>query len=54
MPLKRVDVQIRAFQDRNAPARQDYSTFNSVRVSFQLGGVSEAQAQDLVDKFKRR
>jgi hypothetical protein len=28
--------------------------FNSVRVSFELGGVSQEQAEDLVDRFKRR
>lgn len=53
-PLSTVNVTIQAFQNRDAPARQDYSTFNSVRVSFELGGVSQQQAQDLIERFRRR
>jgi uncharacterized OsmC-like protein len=54
VPLNTVAVQIQAFQDRDAPARQDYSTFNKVHLAFTLQGVSEEQARDLVDRFRRR
>jgi uncharacterized OsmC-like protein len=54
VPLRGVEVTIDAFQDRTAPARQDYSTFNSVRLAVTLSGVSEDQAHDLVERFRRR
>lgn len=54
VPLSGVDVQVDAFQDRAAPARQDYSVFNSVRVAFTLSGVDQQQAEDLVERFRRR
>jgi uncharacterized OsmC-like protein len=54
VPLEAVEVRIQAFQDRDAPVRQDYSTFNSVRLAFQLRGVSEQDGQALVQRFRRR
>ena len=54
VPLTGIGVDIHAYQNRDAPARQDYSTFNKVSVAFTLSGVSESQAQDLVDRFKKR
>ena len=40
--------------DRANPVRQDLSVFNSVKLDFDIAGVSDAQAQDLVDRFKKR
>jgi uncharacterized OsmC-like protein len=54
VPLASVSAAIEATQDPSAPVRPDVNLFNSVRVHLELGGVSEAQAQDLVERFKRR
>jgi uncharacterized OsmC-like protein len=54
VPLKSVSVAIDAMQDPSAPVRQDVNLFNAVRVHLELGGVSHDQAQDLVERFKRR
>ena len=43
-----------AMQDPAKRTLDDVSTFTSVRVNFQLGGVSQDQAKDVVDRFKRR
>jgi organic hydroperoxide reductase OsmC/OhrA len=51
---KSVEVDIVGAMDRGNPVRQDVTVFNSVKLSFRIGGVTEAQAQDLVDRFKRR
>ena len=52
--LRSVRVAIEATQDPSAPVRSDVSLFNAVRVTFELGGVSEEQGKDLVERFKRR
>ncbi|HEY1293841.1 MAG TPA: OsmC family protein [Chloroflexota bacterium] len=54
VPLRSISATIEAMQDRNAPVRPDVSLFNTVRVHFQLGGVTDAQGKDLVDRFKSR
>jgi uncharacterized OsmC-like protein len=54
VPLRSVSAAIDATQDPSAPVRPDVGLFNTVRVSFELGGVSQEQGQDLVDRFKRR
>jgi uncharacterized OsmC-like protein len=54
VPLRSVKVAIEATQDPNTPVRTDVNLFNAVRVAFELGGVSEEQGKDLVDRFKRR
>ena len=54
VPLRSVTASIEAMQDRNVPVRPDVSLFNSVRIHLELGGVSEAQGKDLVDRFKGR
>ncbi|MBV9582387.1 MAG: OsmC family protein [Chloroflexi bacterium] len=54
VPLRSISASIEARQDRSAPVRPDVSLFNSVHVHFELGGVSEAQGQDLVNRFKAR
>src|SRR5918911_1883548 len=49
--LRSVRVGIEATQDPAAPVRPDVNLFNSVRINVELGGVTEAQAQDLVERF---
>jgi len=52
--LHSVTASIEGMQDRSAPVRPDVSLFNSVRIHFELAGVSVDQARDLVDRFKGR
>lgn len=54
IPLKTVNVSIRGTMDRSRPVRPDVSLFNSVRLEFELTGVSDAQAKQLIDAFKGR
>jgi uncharacterized OsmC-like protein len=54
VPLQSVSAEIEASQDPAAPVRPDVNLFNSVRIHLELGGVSQDQAQDLVERFKRR
>ena len=51
---KSIAVDIVGAMDRNKPVRQDVTVFNSVALHFRLAGVSDAQAADLVERFKRR
>lgn len=52
--LRSVAAAIEATQDPSKPVRPDVTLFNSVRVNLELGGVTQEQAQDLVERFKRR
>ncbi|MDQ6671636.1 MAG: OsmC family protein [Chloroflexota bacterium] len=54
VPLRSVRAAIEATQDPSAPVRSDVNIFNTVRINLELGGVTEAQAGDLVERFKRR
>jgi organic hydroperoxide reductase OsmC/OhrA len=54
VPLRAVQATIEAVQDPARRTREDVSTFTSVRMAIQLSGVSQAQAEDLVGRFKRR
>jgi uncharacterized OsmC-like protein len=54
IPLQRIQVQIRGMMDRSNPVRKDVSLFNSVRLNFQMTGVTDQQAKHLVDSFKGR
>jgi uncharacterized OsmC-like protein len=54
VPLIGVAVAIEGTMDPAHPVRPDVSLFNSVRLSFQLAGVEQEQAQQLVDAFRRR
>jgi uncharacterized OsmC-like protein len=54
VPLTSVRASIDATQDPSAPVRPDVNLFNAVHLHFELGGVDQTQAQDLVDRFKRR
>ena len=40
--------------DRSNPVRSDLSVFNSVQLRFMLTGVSQAQGEDLITRFKSR
>ena len=51
---KSISVDIEGTMDRSKPVRQDVSVFNAVTLHFNLKGVTPAQADDLIDRFKRR
>ena len=54
MPLRSIHVDITGMMDRANPVRQDVSVMNSVRVKFDLTGVSAEQGRALIDRFKGR
>jgi uncharacterized OsmC-like protein len=54
VPLRSISAAIEATQDPSAPVRPAVNIFNTVRINLELGGVSQAQGQDLVERFKRR
>ena|SRR6266542_8937 len=54
VPLRSVRVAISGAMDRSKPVRPDLNLFNSVRLEFDLGGVTSEQGTDLVTAFKRR
>ncbi|HEV2786597.1 MAG TPA: OsmC family protein [Solirubrobacteraceae bacterium] len=49
-----VDVSIHGVVEPDDPVRDDMTVFNRVRMTFAIAGVSEAQAQGLVDGVARR
>jgi len=54
VPLSSVACAIEASQDPSAPVRPDVNLFNQVDLRFTLGGVSQEQGKDLVERFRRR
>ena len=54
LALDSIHVEIEGRMDRANPVRRDVSVFNSVRVRFHLQGVTQAQASDLVERFRAR
>jgi uncharacterized OsmC-like protein len=54
LPLLDVLVTANGVLDRSRPVRSDVSVFNSVHLAFTLGGVDQAQAEELISSFKRR
>ena len=54
LPLRSVGVEIEGRMDRGNPVRRDLSVFNSVRVRFHLEGVTQAQGEDLIERFRAR
>ena len=52
--LRGIEVQIDGLMDRSKPVRPDVSLFNSVRLRFQMKAITEAEAKELVEKFKVR
>ena len=54
VPLASASVEISGELDPSAPVREDVTVFNSVRLAFSVGGVTEEEANRLVERFKRR
>jgi uncharacterized OsmC-like protein len=54
LPLERVEVSVSGEMDLDDPVREDVTVFNTVRVDFTLTGVSDEQAEHLVERFKGR
>ncbi len=54
IPLQGVKVKIQGGWDRSKPVRSDVSLFNFVRLQLQLKGISDKDAEVLVEKFKAR
>jgi uncharacterized OsmC-like protein len=52
--LRAVRAEIAGELDPANPVRDDVNVFNSVRLSFELTGVTEEQGRELVEGFKRR
>ena len=52
--LESASVEISGELVPSAPVREDVTVFNSVRLAFNLGGVTEDEATRLVERFKRR
>ena len=49
-----IKVEIEGAIDRTNPVRRDLSVFNYVHLRFQLDGVTQAQGNDLIERFKGR
>jgi uncharacterized OsmC-like protein len=54
IPLQSISVSITGTLDRSNPVRQDVNLFNTVRLVFQLSGVSQAQGERLIETFRGR
>ena len=54
IPLSGISVRIQGSMDRSKPVRPDVSLFNSVRLQFQMKGVTDQHAKQLVETFKGR
>lgn len=54
LPLAGVKVRMAGMMDRANPVRQDVTVFNAVRVDFELAGVTQAQGEDLIERFRGR
>jgi uncharacterized OsmC-like protein len=54
VPLRAVRVAVSGEMDRANPVRPDVTVFNSVRLRFDLEGVTPEQGEELVASFKGR
>ncbi|HYT31460.1 MAG TPA: OsmC family protein [Thermoanaerobaculia bacterium] len=54
VPLQSVRVAVSGAMDRSKPVRPDVNLFTSVRLEFDLAGVTSEQGTDLVTAFERR
>lgn len=54
IPLQGIEVKIQGLMDRSKPVRSDVSLFNSVSLQFQMKGVTDGDARQLVEGFKGR
>jgi uncharacterized OsmC-like protein len=52
--LRSIRVEISGLLDRSKPVRTDVTVFNSVRLQFQLAGVTAAEGGTLIERFKGR
>ena len=53
-PLGDVRIAVEGVLDPRHPVREDVRVFNSVRLRFEVAGVDEPRARELVEGFKRR
>jgi organic hydroperoxide reductase OsmC/OhrA len=54
LPLGRVEARISGAIDRENPVREDVTVFTSVQLDLEVEGVGQAEAERLVEQFKRR
>ncbi len=54
IPLKAINVDIAGMMDRSKPVRADVSVLNAVSIKFHLSGVTAAQGNTLIDRFRAR
>jgi uncharacterized OsmC-like protein len=54
LELGSIGVSIHGVVDRQHPVRDDLTVFNRVRMRFEIGGVSDAEAASLVERVGRR
>jgi uncharacterized OsmC-like protein len=54
VPLRSVRAWVDGWMDPENRVRDDVNVFNGVSLRFELAGVDEPQARDLVEGFKRR
>ena len=53
-PVPTAHVRLEAIVDRANPVRPDVTLFNEVRMQFSMSGVTNEQATELVERFKKR
>jgi uncharacterized OsmC-like protein len=53
IPLERVQVAAAGAIDRSRPVRPDATVLNWFTADFELGGVSEEQGAQLIERFKK-
>jgi uncharacterized OsmC-like protein len=54
IPVGAITASVFARVDCGNPVRADFTVFNEIQVSFTIGGVTPAQGQAIVEKFKKR
>lgn len=54
LPLTGVKVRMSGALDRSNPVRTDVTVFNAVRVDFELTGVTQAEGESLIERFRGR
>jgi uncharacterized OsmC-like protein len=54
IPIESARVAITGEMDRGNPVRKDLAVFNTVRLRFDLQGVTREQGEELVEAFKGR
>ena len=54
LPLRGVKCAITGTMDRSKPVRSDVTVFNAVAVDFELTGVTQSEAESLIERFRGR